>query len=444
MIYLDNFQRLFVNTEKVIADISGIPVGINVNYLRDEDENHGDARTLVDALKEMGAGHLRFPGGEKSDFHLFSKPPYDKPMPQVYGWYKGQTEGYRVMDFDSFMEKAKAVGALPHIVVGYDSFERTGITKEQYLENAVEWVRYANIVKGYGIIYWEIGNENWHNRTGEAGELAEVVCRFSKAMKQVDPSIKIGASGNSRAWWKEFLGIAAKDIDFLTVSQYSCFNWKGYDYYVDHQSIDLTEQVTTALNAIDEFVPEEKERLKVIVSELNSMDYSEGGWSPDNNLGHAIVTFDIMGQLLKNNRVEYAMIWNTRWIAEKKPDVLWYALGSVNELLPPGKVLSIWGNFLSDKLVHITGADKVVTYASIDSKSGRLKLFLLNKAYEQEKLSVQISGRRYSKGSMFCLSGSGPEDKNPAWSSAGSVSVNKDLLPEIDLPAVSITVIDLE
>jgi alpha-L-arabinofuranosidase len=140
-------KKIYVNTEKILADTSQKPIGITVNYLRDEDENYETARKLTDALKEMAVGHLRYPGGEKSDFHLFSTEPYEKPEPQVYGFYKNQIDGYKLMDFDSFISNTREVGAIPHIVVGYDSFERTGIARSQYLQNAVEWVRYANVIK---------------------------------------------------------------------------------------------------------------------------------------------------------------------------------------------------------------------------------------------------------------------------------------------------------
>ncbi|HSQ42146.1 MAG TPA: glycoside hydrolase family 44 protein, partial [Fibrobacteraceae bacterium] len=62
-------------------------------------------------------------------------------------------------------------------------------------EEAAEWVRYANKVKGYHIRDWQIGNENdgdWE----EAGPLsarqyAAKFLSFSRAMKAVDPSIHI-------------------------------------------------------------------------------------------------------------------------------------------------------------------------------------------------------------------------------------------------------------
>jgi alpha-L-arabinofuranosidase len=292
--------------------------------------------------------------------------------------------------------------------------------------------------------YWEIGNENWHNNTGTPSELAEIVCEFSRAMKEVDPTIKIGASGNTKEWWKEFLPKASEFIDFLTVSQYSCMNWKSYDYYVQNPEINLIETASIAIKAIEAYACEHKDRLKVVICELNSMDYSIDGWRPDNNPGHALVTFEIIGQLLKHPAIEYGMIWNTRWINEKEPDVLWYALDTRNELLPPGRVLSIWGQFLSDRLVDITRTDEVVTFASLDSSTGKLNLFLVNKSYRKTKNSIVIKGINYSKGSVHRFTGTGPEDKYPSWAYSSDITLQGNLVEEIILPPTSITVIQLQ
>lgn len=62
-------------------------------------------------------------------------------------------------------------------------------------QEAAAWVHYANVVKGYGIKYWEIGNE--HNgvwATGGPLNTAEYVKRFIQyydAMKAEDPSIRV-------------------------------------------------------------------------------------------------------------------------------------------------------------------------------------------------------------------------------------------------------------
>jgi alpha-L-arabinofuranosidase len=208
---------LNVNTDKIIRQNVNHWIGIDLNYIRDNDMNRPDARPLVTALKEMGVKWLRYPGGEKSDFQLFAKPPYIHADPVSLGWY-ATVKGVR-MNFDEYIACCRKAGAEPFVVVGCDNQKRTGLTWDQWQKNAVEWVRYANIVKHYHVKYWEIGNENWANNTAASEEMAAIVTRFSKAMKAMDPSIHIGASASGwDGWVRPFLAGASKAVDFLTVS----------------------------------------------------------------------------------------------------------------------------------------------------------------------------------------------------------------------------------
>ena len=82
--------------------------------------------------------------------------------------------------------------------------------------------RYANVTKGYGVKYWEIGNENYGN--GHYGadweaddhadkspaEYATNVVQYADAMKAVDPTIKIGAVLTTPANWPDGI-VAAGD-----------------------------------------------------------------------------------------------------------------------------------------------------------------------------------------------------------------------------------------
>ena len=150
---------LTIHADQVLRRGADKFVGLNLNYIRDADVNrsHG-SRPLDTALKDMGARWLRYPGGEKSDFVLWAKPPYTKPAPVSLKWY-ADFPGTR-MDFDDYMAHCRASHAEPYLVVGYDTEARTGRTKAQWLENAVSWVRYANVTRHYGVKYWEVGNEN--------------------------------------------------------------------------------------------------------------------------------------------------------------------------------------------------------------------------------------------------------------------------------------------
>jgi Concanavalin A-like lectin/glucanases superfamily len=66
--------------------------------------------------------------------------------------------------------------------------------------NGASLVRYANRTRGYGIKYWEIGNEvysnysetDFHDQPNSGDSYAKYEPAFYKAMKAEDPSIKIG------------------------------------------------------------------------------------------------------------------------------------------------------------------------------------------------------------------------------------------------------------
>jgi alpha-L-arabinofuranosidase len=100
-----------------------------------------------------------------------------------------------IFGFEQYMEFINSFGpvkASPLIIVNMGSGTP---------QMAAAWVKYANKVKGYGIKYWEIGNENggqWE--TGGPMNMYDYTRRFIKyyeAMKAEDPSITIIAQGQA-------------------------------------------------------------------------------------------------------------------------------------------------------------------------------------------------------------------------------------------------------
>ena len=80
-------------------------------------------------------------------------------------------------------------------------------------ELAAAWVKYANKIKGYGIKYWEIGNENGgHWEVGGPMNVYDYTRRYIKyyeAMKAVDPAITIIAQGQSDSNSQTYDGVSA-------------------------------------------------------------------------------------------------------------------------------------------------------------------------------------------------------------------------------------------
>jgi hypothetical protein len=444
-------------------------IGINVDYLVDHDANRpAGARPLVEALREMGVKSLRFPGGDKSDWHLWATPPFDRPSPAIACAPRKGVEqpeegkpSPRRMNFDEFMEMSRALGAEPTLVACHDALYAAGctVTKERLIETAAAWVKYANVTKGYGVKYWEIGNEGYIDRTVSPYDYASNFVEFAKAMKAVDPTIWVGANGPPRAegggrheatkdtpWWKVVFEAAADQIDFVPVHVYSCWQWKTYDFYREH-SPGYPEAYRDAISPIEAArrygPPGFADRLHVTVTETNAADWSEEGWPKINDLGHGLVVFDIFGTLLEIGRIDNAQLWNTRWVSHP-PDTpsLWDAVDDMNGLQPTGRALAIWSQFLGEQMVAVSEPRRMRTFATHTPGSGRLAVCIINKEAKAREVSVALKGAGEAQAQVWSWQGEGPDDRQPVWAGPEKVAVRAGSV-EVSLLGDSLTVVDV-
>jgi len=215
-----------VNVGTALSVIPGSGVGLNTAVW---DGNLLDT-AVPSLLTTAGIGALRFPGGSTSDDYNW----------QTDSIVTGQG-GYAnpANTFDAFMGVAKAVGATPIITVNYGS--NTAGNGGGTPAFAASWVTYSNVTKGYGVKYWEVGNEVYGN--GEYGGAWETdlhaahdpttyganVAQYAAAMKAADPTIKVGAvltapgywpDGQSPNWNTNVLAQCGTAIDFVIVHWY--------------------------------------------------------------------------------------------------------------------------------------------------------------------------------------------------------------------------------
>ncbi|WP_447599253.1 hypothetical protein [Nitrospira sp. Nam80] len=348
------------------------------------------------------------------------------------------------------MAIANELGAEPVLVVCYDSMYKpagdggTAPDKSRLLRTAVEWVRYANITKGYAVKYWEIGNESYldsNNGSTIAEQYAADLEEFSDAMKAVDPTIKIGANGLGLEWWREVLSLAASKIDFLSVHVYPVWGWESYDYY-RLRSVNPTDPIADVIEAVNVYAPaQDRKRLRIAVTEANVGDWSPiFTWANDNDLGHALVAFDLFGQLLSIPEIDFIHLWTTRWIDERFPPSVYDALTSANELLPVGRALAIWGQYSGGQLVAAASHDPVRAYASYMQEGEELTIFLLNKESSHQAASISTTRPVTSKSlERWVFRGAGPTDTAPIWEQLPDVEIADPT--RIDLHPFSITVL---
>ncbi len=258
-----------VDAGRRLASIPSAAFGMNVavydGYMNDS--------PVPGLLKGAGIGAVRYPGGSYAD---------------IYHWKTNTADGGYVApntDFDAYMGTVRSAGAQPIIIANYGS----GTPQE-----AADWVRYANLTKGYGAKYWEIGNEvygngeygsSWENDTHSsksATTYAQNLLQYVTAMKAADPTIKIGAvlttpgswpdgltgPGDSTDWNHTVMSIAGSKIDFVVVHWYP-----GGDSPADLLTKPQAQVGTitaTLRSLIDQYAGANAANVGIAVTETNS------------------------------------------------------------------------------------------------------------------------------------------------------------------------------
>ncbi len=258
-----------VDASRSLASIPSAAVGMNTavydGYMNDS--------PVAGLLKGAGVGAVRYPGGSYAD---------------IYHWKTNTADGGYVApntDFDAYMGTVRSAGAQPIIIANYGS----GTPQE-----AADWVRYANVTKGYGAKYWEIGNEvygngeygsSWENDTHSsksATTYAQNLVRYATAMKAADPTVKIGAvlttpgswpdgitgPGDSADWNHTVMSIAGSKIDFVVVHWYP-----GGDSAADlltKPQAQIGAITATLRSLIDQYAGANAPNVGIAVTETNS------------------------------------------------------------------------------------------------------------------------------------------------------------------------------
>lgn len=282
-------------------------------------------------------------------------------------------------------------------------------------------------------------------------------------MKAIDPTILIGVNGHVEKdyispadtasgpiWWQYLLEHAAAQIDFLAVHPYPCFKWRSYDYYRKNSPI-FTDAADQAVMALQTWAPPaEAARIRILATETNAFDWaatdffpeSQAGWPWRNDLGHALVLFDILGQYLAHPGIDGVLVWNTRWFGTS--NALENVLDDQNALLPTGQVLSLWGQHLQTNLLAVPDQEAGPAYVTYTPETQALTVFLVNKQLNAQPAKIELCNyalRWRATGIVF--SGRGPEDEHPTLSPCGVWNAPESVLC-LELPPVSIFMINFE
>ncbi len=193
----------------------------------------GVRRDVFERIKQLKPAFIRWPGGNVAQDYrwMLGVGPRDERATWTNLSWKNEPEPG---DFgtDEFVAFSRAVGAEPSITV---NVEGRGAT----VEEAAAWVEYCNgpasskygamrakngHAAPFGVKYWEVGNEiwgNWVRGHSDADTYARNYNRYAKAMRAVDPSIKLIAVGdNDMKWNRTVLRAAGASIDYFAIHHY--------------------------------------------------------------------------------------------------------------------------------------------------------------------------------------------------------------------------------
>jgi len=466
LITINTYGQEQISVDFSVTKKSNVNSGIasaNLCWLLDSDINNPKATTsFSDAIEEMGIGSLRFPYGHLADNYLWHTPPFDNvkkglrpkvatmsQAPGKWSWAVNSNGSFKdAMDFDEYMILCQKLNIKPLVVVNVFSHKyKNGPTLDALMETAVEWVKYANKMN-YEVEYWQIGNEvDHHKDLLSPEEYINCYQKFAKAMKAVDPSIKVGPGIlQSVKYFKDIISLYPDLIDFTSCHQYM---WKyiktctNYELWRDHQ---------------DNYIPNVRKMQNVVANSVKpamEIVITETGVSPDQGLGStnnvykALWYFDVLMNEISQPNVAYSYFWGTHspWDGNKDADNYDVAVllrTDDNSRKPIAEVVKLVNDQILDNIVQtkqISG--KVRTFASMNQRGDKCNVFLMNKNNAEETVEISINQlpENIVHFSRIALKGKNPDDRKLILSNSEKIKIKGDKIT-LTLAPLSITILN--
>jgi alpha-N-arabinofuranosidase len=200
--------------------------------LADQD---GYRKDVMEAVKRLGVSILRYPGGNFSSGYDWKDgigPKEKRPVRAELAWNDLESNRFGT---DEFLRYCALIGAEPYICIN------GGLGT---VDDARQWVEYTNESRHtywadqrrkngreepYKVKYWGLGNEidgPWQLGHKSAEDYAKFAVEAAKAMRLVDPSIQLIASGSSnygadwQGWNRTVITALRGQADYISLHTY--------------------------------------------------------------------------------------------------------------------------------------------------------------------------------------------------------------------------------
>ena len=227
------------DTDKGAFEITGTGTGnfhIGTVSLMPADNVHGFRPDTTGLLRQLHSGFWRLPGGNFiSDWSWYDSvgDPDKRPPMFDYAWNAMQTND---VGLDELMTLCQLIGVEPYITVNAGFGDAHSAAQEvEYMNGSVK-TRFGAMrarnghPQPYHIRFWNIGNEPYGSWQLGRTDLKYYVLKhneFAQAMRKVDPTITLLASGNMLEAMDLTGELRAKDVDNLKALEGTPQDWTG-------------------------------------------------------------------------------------------------------------------------------------------------------------------------------------------------------------------------
>lgn len=347
---------------------------------------------MLPAAFASGVKAIRFPGGAWGD--------------------RNDLKSYQI---DAFLDFCRQVGAIPTISVRL---------RESAPEQAAELVRYTNVEKQYGVVYWSIGNEPTlfaaelrAFNEGDDYDTAQFNTEwrtFALAMKEVDPNIKLlgpeihqfnyddafnPKDSSGRDWMTEFLKANGDLVDVIAFHRYP-FPKDRNELSVTIEDLrQNTREWERTIVYLRGLIEENTGRdIPIAVTEVNThwTDAAGGETTPDSHY-NAIWLAEMLGQLMRQD-----VFMVNHWLLTSHGGYGGWGLIGRSEVRPSYYVYQLYDKFGPELLYAGSGVEDVSMYAARRA-DGALTLMIVNLADSEKQATLQVQGNRPQQAELWRL-----------------------------------------
>ncbi len=390
---------------------------------------------LIDLVKKLNPGCIRW-GGCFTSYWKWREGvgPRNERTPIINDLWGGQESNQ--VGVHEFIEFCKLTGAEPLLGINFAADgrpeyintalgeKRAGTAQEaadlvSYCNDPDNPERIANGVKDpWNLKLWQIGNETSYPKVGKrftAEENAKKYLEFAKAMKEVDPDIKLtGWGGQERDtgdWWiKKLTDMAGDQIDYVAFHmmnqhpQRSDTILTGMEYMKDREQawvelLEIYDLVEAKLNKAEGILKEANPKLKLAITEghltlkPHNQNFILNEWL--SGLYHA----KVMNLYERHSdMIEIATLadfFGNRWTVNA------LTLGRKNSyLMPVGIVMKLFKRYVGENNLSIPAIQGKLDLAA-SRTDNKVFLHVVNTDfYKEEEAEIVIPGYKVKSGTV--------------------------------------------